>query len=152
MTPQPQPPAPAAPGWLSQHWKWVVGLGCALALLCCGGLGVLGLIGAVALPTVDEASSRGGDLEKARVDCGTPGPGGVDCEVRRTAGSRAISVCWDLEIACENGGVMTAQGCGALADGVSQATVNLPAEGFSNQEACDAPKRGAVKNLTVTLD
>jgi hypothetical protein len=53
---------------------------------------------------------------------------------------------------CENGGVMTAQGCGALGDGVAQATVNLPADGFSNQEAGDAPKRGAVKNLEVTLE
>lgn len=37
MTPQGQMGAPAQqPGWFSRNWKWVVGLGCALPLLCCG--------------------------------------------------------------------------------------------------------------------
>jgi hypothetical protein len=151
MTPQPPPPS-APQSWFSQNWKWVVGIGCGVVFLCCGGLGVLGLIGVAAQPTIDEAKREAASLEKARVDCGTPGPGGVDCEVKRTAGSRAVMVCWDLEITCENGGVMTAGGCGALADGVAQTTVNLAADGFSNQAACDAPKRGAVKNLEVTLE
>ncbi|MDX2011145.1 MAG: hypothetical protein SFW67_13180 [Myxococcaceae bacterium] len=151
MTPQPPPPS-APQGWFSQNWKWVVGIGCAIVFVCCGGLGALTLAGAALTPDVQAPGPQAASLEKARVDCGTPGPGGVDCEVKRTAGSRSISVCWDLEITCENGGVMTGQGCGALAEGVPQATVNLPAEGFSNQEACDAPKRGAVKNLEVTLE
>jgi hypothetical protein len=29
-------------------------------------------------------------------------------------------------------------------------TVNLPVAAFSNQEGCDAPKQGTVKNLVVT--
>ncbi|MEW6431831.1 MAG: cytochrome c oxidase assembly factor Coa1 family protein [Myxococcota bacterium] len=37
MTPQGQAGVPAQqPGWFSRNWKWVVGLGCALPLLCCG--------------------------------------------------------------------------------------------------------------------
>jgi hypothetical protein len=151
MTPQPPPPA-APQGWFSQNWKWVVGIGCAVVFFCCGTLGVFGLIGVAAVPELEEAKKKAATLEKARVDCGTPGPGGVDCEVKRTAGSRPISVCWDLEISCENGGVMTARGCGGLVQGEAQALVNLPVDAFSNQEACDAPKRGAVKNLEVTLE
>lgn len=151
MTPQPPPPS-APQGWFSQNWKWVVGLGCAAVFLCCGGLGVLGLLGVAFTPDLESAQGAPTALEKARVDCGTPGPGGVDCEVKRTAGARPISVCWDLEITCENGGVMTARGCGGLVQGEAQALVNLPAAAFSNQEACDAPRRGAVKNLEVTLE
>lgn len=150
--------APAGPpSWFSQNWKWLVGIGCGLGVFCCGGFGLLFALGLVAQsvdtgPGSSPADPSVAPIERARVDCGTPGPGGVDCQLKRTAGTRAISVCWDLEITCKNGGVMVNHGCGSLAEGVADGTVNLPAEGFSNQDGCDEPSRGAVKNLDVTLE
>jgi hypothetical protein len=31
--------------WFSRHWKWVLGLGCLLPMLCCGGMAALGAFG-----------------------------------------------------------------------------------------------------------
>jgi Cytochrome oxidase complex assembly protein 1 len=31
--------------WFSRNWKWVLGLGCLLPLLCCGGSAALGVFG-----------------------------------------------------------------------------------------------------------
>lgn len=104
--------------------------------LCCGSFALLGLL----MPDEDNA---------ARVDCGTPGPGGVDCAVARTSGTGSLEACWDLEITCENKGVMTGHACGAINAGKNSAKVNMPVADFSNQEACDAPKSGAVVNLSV---
>jgi len=69
--------------------------------------------------------------------------------VKRTGGSSGLEACWTLEIECANGGKMSGEACGSLSieDSV---TVNMPVEGFSNQDACDAPKQGTVKNLVVT--
>lgn len=102
-------------------------------------------------------ASEGGEVVKvgaqpsARVDCGRPGPGGVDCTVKRTAGTAAVSACWDLEITCNNAGVMSAHACGKLAGDQATTVVNMPVAGFSNQKGCDVPKAGAVKNLEVSL-
>lgn len=86
----------------------------------------------------------------ARVDCGTPGPGGVDCVIKRTAGEGSFKACWDLEITCANGGKMVASACQGVKAGAAEGTANLPAASFSNQDQCDAPKSGAVKKLVVT--
>lgn len=86
---------------------------------------------------------------KMRVDCGEPGPSGVDCTLKRTGGDSDMEGCWDLEITCANGGVMSGHACGKLAAAESEGTVNMPVDAFSNQEGCDAPKSGAVKNLEV---
>ena len=85
----------------------------------------------------------------ARVDCGTPGPGGVDCVIKRTAGEAGFEACWELAITCANQGVMVGSGCGKVARGATSATMNMPVSSFSNQEGCDAPKSGAVEKLTV---
>ena len=137
MTPHAQPMPPQEKGWLSKNWKWLAALGCLVPTMCCGRLMVVGAL----MPPDDNA---------ARVDCGTPGPTGVDCDVERTAGTGAFKACWDLHITCTNGGVMVGPSCAKVPAGETGVTVNLPTSVFSNQEGCDAPANGAVKNLLVT--
>lgn len=136
--------------WFSRYWMWLAGGGCVL-LICCG-FGSLFFAGLLAtqLPEEPSAPPTVAGTTSARVECGTPGPDGVDCEVTRTGGAGGLSACWDLEITCANGGTMVGAGCGSLVAGSARATVNLPVSSFSNQEACDAPKQGRVQNLVVT--
>lgn len=150
MTPQGQvgAPPPQQPGWFSRNWKWLLLLGCGLPTLCCLTTMVLGLI----LGGDDFAAAlKVADLPTARVDCGEPGPGGVDCDVKRTAGTGAFKACWDLEITCVNQGVMSGHACGTAKADQDALVVNMPVSGFSNQEGCDAPARGNVVNLTVDV-
>jgi hypothetical protein len=121
MTPQPVPPPPQQQSWFARNWMWLAGGGCLLAMCC--GLASLFAAGALAsqLPEEGRPSSqpngpgpRPAAVTAARVECGTPGPEGVDCEVTRTGGSAAFEACWDLEIACANGGVMVGAGCGSV--------------------------------------
>ncbi|MDP1827912.1 MAG: hypothetical protein Q8L48_31855 [Archangium sp.] len=135
MTPQGQINAPQ-PGWFARNWMWVVGVGCLVPLLCCSTLSVVMAL----LPSEQDA---------ARVDCGTPGPAGVDCDLQRTSGTGSLEACWDLDLICANGAMMSAHHCGSIAAGQSAAKVNMPVSGFSNQDACDAPKSGVVMRLTV---
>lgn len=114
-------------------------------MLACCGLGTVLLVGGAVASEAASASA-------ARVDCGTPGPSGVDCEVKRTEGLGGFRACWDLEITCENGGKMRGHACGSVPAGGEGATVNMPVASFSNQDACDAPKQGAVLNLAVTAE
>lgn len=85
----------------------------------------------------------------ARVDCGTPGPDGVDCRVARTGGKGAFEACWDLVITCQNGGAMTGSACHAMAAGIGEGNRNMPVSAFSNQAACDAPASGKVERLKI---
>lgn len=155
MTPQPLPPPPVGPpqqqNFFAKHWPWLVGAGC-LLFMCCAFAGLLSmgvLASAAESGGLDAPPAAAADLS-ARVDCGTPGPDGVDCIVKRTAGSGALEACWQLEIVCANGGVMNGSACGSLAANAQRATVNMPVDAFSNQEGCDAPKSGTVNDLTVT--
>lgn len=142
MTPQDQTAAAPQPSWFKRNWIWVVVLGgCLGSSMCCGVFGLLG----VGASMLDEPVA-------ARVDCGTPGPDGVDCDLERTAGTGALKSCWDLEITCANQGVMVGHACGKLASGATGSKVNMPVAGFSNQAACDAPKNGVVMRLTVEPD
>lgn len=171
MTPQGQAGAPAPQGWFSKNWKWLVGLGCLGVVGCCGvGSIVTWMVAPEALEEAarqqqqqqqeqerarDDAPARGPvvkvtDADGARVDCGTPGPGGVDCELKRTSGEGAFKACWDLEITCTNGAKMVGQGCGTVGRGEAAGTANMPVAAFSNQDACDAPASGAVQNLVIT--
>ncbi|MBL8918978.1 MAG: hypothetical protein JNJ54_08985 [Myxococcaceae bacterium] len=141
MTPQPGQSPEAPTSWFSRNWMWVAGGGC-LLIGCCG-LGALLLVGGA---VASEAASS----SAARVDCGTPGPAGVECGVKRTEGLGAFRACWDLEIACQNGGKMSGHACGSVAAGADETTVTMPVSSFSNQDACDVPSRGTVQNLAVT--
>ena len=166
MTPQGQAGAPAPqPGWFSRNWKWLVGVGCLGALGCCGVFSIGAyFVQQEAEAVVNEAATQlqkeaardtpaDDDTDGARVDCGTPGPEGVDCDIKRKSGRTAFKACWDLEITCANGGVMVGHGCGTVAAGEAAGKANMPVSTFSNQEGCDAPKAGAVKQLTVeTVD
>lgn len=150
MTPHPNAPPPQPQSWLSQNWKILAGVGCLVALLCCGAFGALMGLGAFAAAQAEELGAPLGD-ERAAVDCGSPGPGGVDCVLKRTGGSRSLRACWKLEITCANKGVMVGEGCGDLPANVAEETVTLPVSAFSNQAACDEPVRGAVKELEVKV-
>ncbi|MFT3709908.1 MAG: hypothetical protein QM817_19940 [Archangium sp.] len=139
MTPQPTGSPPQQSFF--QQFKWpLIGGGCLLLVMCCAGTAFLGAV-------ANENPGNG----SARVDCGTPGPEGVDCVVKRTGAGGGLRPCWDLEITCQNGGVMVGSACGELPNDTNgeETTVNMPVSAFSNQEGCDAPKSGAVKNLIV---
>lgn len=136
----------AQPSWFSRNWKWLVGLGCVLPTLCCGASM------AAAMVFGDDAVKGAVKFDQpvsARVDCGTPGPGGVDCVVKRTEGAGGLTACWKLAITCTNGAVMNGDACGSLGSAQAEATVNMPVAKFDNQAACDAPASGAVKDLAV---
>lgn len=90
------------------------------------------------------------DLDSARVDCGAPGPNGIDCLVQRTGGTRGFEACWDLAITCQNGGVTTGSACHSMAAADGKGEQNMPVAGFANQAACDVPASGAVENLKIT--
>lgn len=140
MTPQGQDGgAPAQLSWFSRNWKWLLVLALLVPLLCCGSLMALGGLAAL----------FGSEPDAARVDCGTPGPEGVDCEVKRTAGLTSFEACWDLEITCTNQAVMVGHACSTLAAGQQAGKATMPVSAFSNQEGCDAPKAGVVTNLVV---
>jgi hypothetical protein len=141
MTPQPQS-GPPQQSWFQKNWKILVGVGCLGTLLCCMGGGLISWLVAEAGPNAIGNGS-------ARVDCGVPGPEGVDCVVKRTEGAGGLRPCWDLEITCQNGGVMVGSACGELPASSDEVTVNMPVASFSNQDGCDAPKSGAVKGLVV---
>ena len=96
------------------------------------------------------ACTGGAGRDAARVDCGTPGPHGVDCQVRRTGGDGAFQACWILAITCRNGGVMNGSTCHAMAAGAGEGTANMPVAGFSGQDSCDVPASGKVEQLKVT--
>lgn len=89
------------------------------------------------------------EKDLVRVDCGAPGPEGVDCDLKRTSGSSAVHVCWDLEITCANGGKMRGSRCHDIAAADKDAKANMPVDKFSDQDKCDTPKGGAVLNLVV---
>lgn len=123
-------------GWFSKNWKWLAVIGAVVLMSCC-------CLSFFALGLVDSETAA------ARVDCGTPGPEGVDCDVKRTGGTGGFEACWELEITCANGSKMVGSGCGKVAAGANETKVNLPPSGFSNQQACDSPKSGEVQRLTV---
>lgn len=178
MTPQGQVPQAAPQGWFQKNWKWLV-VGVLVASMMCCGFGTLATVwlGAEVAKdpevqkAIDEAvkeaerQQKGGtrpadedkpvvravEADKARVDCGQPGPGGVDCDIKRTGGEAALKACWDLDITCENGGVMTGHACGDLDAAAEKASVTMPVDAFENQEACDVPARGQVKNLELQV-
>lgn len=90
------------------------------------------------------------DADAARVDCGTPGPHGVDCKIKRTAGSSGFEACWALVISCQNGGGMTGSACQKVSAAEDEGSKNMPVAGFSNQNTCDVPTAGKVERLKVT--
>ncbi|MGV3623873.1 MAG: hypothetical protein ACO1OB_23855 [Archangium sp.] len=147
MTPQGQVGGAPEQSWFKKNWMWLAGAGCAVPLFCCGATMLVGLV--MDAPPTDSVV-KVADPAAARVDCGTPGPNGVDCDIKRTGGGSAFRACWQLDITCNNDGVMSGNACGEVEASATGATVNMPVDGFSNQEGCDAPKSGAVKNLEVT--
>lgn len=96
------------------------------------------------------ACVRTTERDAARVDCGTPGPHGVDCTIKRTAGSGNFEACWDLVIGCQNKGEMSGGACHKVSAAESEASETMPVASFSNQASCDVPISGRVERLKVT--
>lgn len=90
------------------------------------------------------------ERDAARVDCGTPGPHGVDCTIKRTAGSGNFEACWDLVITCQNKGEMSGGACHIVAPGKNEESETMPVSSFSNQSSCDVPTSGKVERMKVT--
>lgn len=90
------------------------------------------------------------ERDAARVDCGTPGPHGVDCTIKRTAGSGGFEACWDLVISCRNQGEMSGGACHIVTPGKNEASETMPVRSFSHQASCDVPTSGRVERLKVT--
>ncbi|GMU61223.1 MAG: hypothetical protein AMXMBFR34_29860 [Myxococcaceae bacterium] len=111
-----------------------------------------GLFDAAADATANRPVVKVTEADGARVDCGTPGPDGVDCDLKRTSGEGGFKACWELEITCANGAKMVGQGCGTVGAGAPTGTARMPVSAFSNQDACDAPRAGSVRNLVITSD
>lgn len=110
--------------------------------------GVLALATAALLPVACTVVSE--EPASARVDCGTPGPHGVDCRIQRTGGTGGFEACWTLVIGCGNGGGMSAATCHEVAAGIAGSSANMPVAGFSNQDTCDVPASGRVERLRIT--
>ena len=91
-----------------------------------------------------------GEPASARVDCGAPGPNGVDCTIKRTAGEGGFEACWNLVITCSNGGRMTGSACQQVAAEEAEVVSTMPVESFSNQQSCDVPASGKVEALELT--
>ncbi len=91
-----------------------------------------------------------GERNAARVDCGAPGPNGVDCQVQRTGGDSPLQACWNLTITCRNGGAMTAPACHEMPADATQGVQNMPTADFSGQESCDVPTFGQVEHLKIS--
>lgn len=90
------------------------------------------------------------ERDAARVDCGTPGPHGVECTIKRTAGNGGFEACWDLVIDCRNGGAMSGSACHKMAPGKNEASETMPVTSFSDQASCDVPTSGKVESMKVT--
>src|SRR3546814_14401485 len=72
--------------------------------------------------------------DSARVDCGAPGPHGVECQIQRTGGGGGFEQCRDTVVACENGGATTARVCHEMAAAARHRRQNMPVTGFSSQD------------------
>lgn len=95
------------------------------------------------------ACVRVSEPDAARVDCGTPGPHGVECKIQRTAGNGGFEACWDLAITCRNKGEMSGGACHKVAPGKNEASEIMPVQSFSNQASCDVPTFGRVERLKI---
>ena len=104
------------------------------------------LVGAVVMQV---ACSPLAEPPSARVDCGAPGPNGVDCQIQRTGGEGGFEACWDLVISCNNQGQMSGSACHQVPAGANEATQNMPVASFSNQDRCDVPASGKVEGLKI---
>ena len=95
------------------------------------------------------ACAPAGEPPSARVDCGAPGPNGVDCTIKRTGGVGGFEACWDLVITCSNEGQMSGSACREVATDEAEAVHTMPVESFSNQQSCDVPASGKVEALQI---
>lgn len=87
--------------------------------------------------------------DAARVDCGKPGPHGVECSVQRTGATTAFDACWDLAITCQKGGERVSPTCQRMAVGEPVATATMSVARVAHRNSCGAPVTGKVQRVKV---
>jgi xylose isomerase len=70
------------------------------------------------------------------------------CEVKHTQGTKALNVCWDVEIDCDNGQKRKASACQEVA-AKGTATRNVPFKAFDTKDC--KPSGLSVKNLKLKI-
>ena len=77
-----------------------------------------------------------------------PNESRVACQATHTSGGADATACWDLRLACRNGHLSIAHGCGfVVRDGT--ADVNFSAAQFSKLDECDEVVSTDIRNLVV---
>src|SRR3546814_18897045 len=66
------------------------------------------------------ACVRVSEPDAARVDCGKPGPHGVECKIQRTAGNGGFEACWVLVITCRHQDELSGGACHKVAPGTNE--------------------------------
>ncbi len=151
MTPQGQTGVPPQEkSFFAKYGLWLAGCGC-LAAACCIGSMMFGGA-AVALAALDggfDDAVKVTTIPSLRVDCGMPGKDGVPCDLKRTAGTAAMHACWDLDIKCDNGVVLTGHSCADVPAGVALQQALMSYDTFGDVKSCDTANGQTVKNLDV---
>ncbi|MGY0504995.1 hypothetical protein [Luteimonas sp. e5] len=88
--------------------------------------------------------------DSADVNCKGADDRGMDCEVKRTAGNKAIEACWDMVVSCRNGEEMKGSACHQLAAEESAGVRNMPLADFAGRDRCDAGIAARIENMKVT--
>jgi hypothetical protein len=91
--------------------------------------------------------------DKASVECKGAGAklgAGFSCAVAHTEGRANIHVCWDLNIACQNGANGKAHACGDV-EPQAKSSTNVPFSAFNGAlDKCDAVKTASVTGMALT--
>lgn len=87
---------------------------------------------------------------EVHVECRTVETPAVECTVTEVKGTMEVEACWDFEVTCGNGAVVTAERtCQKVKDGATE-NVTIPADKLTGVDKCggDAPQ-AKVSNLTL---
>lgn len=141
---------PQEKGFFAKYGLWLAG-GCGCLTLCCIGSMMFGGAAAVmaGLDGGFDDAVKVVDTPSLRVDCGLPGKDGVPCDLKRTAGEGALHACWELDINCDNGVVLTGNACADVPAGVPATKAMMTYDTFGDVKACDTATNQKVKNLDV---
>lgn len=93
-----------------------------------------------------------GCSEKVAVDvqCVTTAAPAVDCSVTQTQGKSEVEACWDFEVTCGNGALVTAPRTCQKVKGGGTAKVTIPGDKLSGVDKCGgSDPQAKVSNLTL---
>jgi hypothetical protein len=106
---------------------------------------------ALLLSCIAACGVRAGDREKALICC-TGEVEHVRCDVSHTAGTRAVRVCWDLDLACKNGKKISERLCQEVQPR-STVTKRITNDEIMGYEQCrsEGAEISGISNTRVTL-